>query len=359
MKRQVFFSCILGLIFHVLISTSSSALCGTLEAMSTTGVMDEGGTVPLQGDASGGDLVQLIWIGSDGQIDSPDSEGNPTDDDSLLGTTYIGYGYPFEPNSGKFGKNFDHDLLINGNIVYVRAFNNPTVVAGVTLYGDSETHVYNDVGGFDSHDFGTWQTDSLVVPVELSSFNAIAEAGRVLLKWTTRSETNNAGFNLFRSTTNDFSKATKINPKLIDGLYDSEIGKGYEYIDYLVEEGTLYYYWLEDVSIGGVKSYCGPVSAIPLAVPKDYALSQNHPNPFNPTTTVEFQLQADGRVRLSVYNITGQLVKQLIDKNLHAGTHEVVWDGLDSNGSPAPSGMYVYTIEVNDFTQSRKMMLTK
>lgn len=359
MKRKSFWSGIAGLISFLLISTSG-AFGGTLEAMSTTGVMDDGGTVPLQGDATSGDLVQLIWIGPDGAIDPAESLlGNPSDDDSLLGTTYIGYGYPFEPNSGKFSKTFDHVLLAEGNIVYMRAFNNPTIVAGMTLYGDSEPYQIGGVAGYDSHDFGTWQTNSPVVPVELTSFKAIAEEGRILLQWTTRSETNNLGFNVLRSQDNSLSNAQVINPELIEGKTESKSGRSYEYIDTFVEEESLYYYWLEDVSLNGAKTYNGPKSAKALLVPKQYALFENHPNPFNPSTTIQYQLKDDGQVRICIYNIMGQLVRQLVDENRRQGTHTVIWDGLDNRYIPAPSGMYVYTIEVNDFRASRKMMLTK
>lgn len=348
-----------AVLISLLLTINGSGFCGTLEAMSTTGVMDDGGTVPLQGTASGGDLIQLIWVGSDGTIDPPDSLGNPTEDDSLLGESYIGHGYPFEPNSGKFSKTFDHALIADGNKVYIRAYNNAVVVSGWTLYGNSETYQISSVGGYDSHDFGTWQTDSLVVPVELSSFNVVVGEGQITLQWITRSETNNLGFNVFRSIDDDLANAQAINPKLIESMTESASGGSYEYVDYSVKEKTVYYYWLEDVSLHGVKTYNGPISAEALPVPKQYALYENHPNPFNPSTTIRFQLKEDGQVQIYIYNIRGQLVFKLVDENRHRGTHTVIWEGLDSRNLPAPSGMYVYTMEVNGFKAHRKMLLTK
>jgi hypothetical protein len=95
------------------------------------------------------------------------------------------------------------------------------------------------------------------------------------------------------------------------------------------------------------------------AHPLTYALSQNRPNPFNPQTTIDFSLPRASRVTLEVFDILGGLVRTLTAEDMPAGSHQVIWDGLDSAGRPAASGIYLYRLEAGEFSQTRKMVLLK
>ncbi len=95
------------------------------------------------------------------------------------------------------------------------------------------------------------------------------------------------------------------------------------------------------------------------AVPGVFALHQNVPNPFNPSTEIRFDLAAPQHVTLTVYNILGQEVIRLADRDFPAGNHSVVWDGVDGNGRPVASGMYLYRIVAGTDSASRKMVLMK
>ena len=87
---------------------------------------------------------------------------------------------------------------------------------------------------------------------------------------------------------------------------------------------------------------------------------RNHPNPFNPETTISFSLaQTTSFVYLEIYNLRGQKVKQLISSQLSTGQHSVVWNGRDDNGKLAPSGIYFYKLKTDDFQQTKKMILMK
>ncbi len=94
-------------------------------------------------------------------------------------------------------------------------------------------------------------------------------------------------------------------------------------------------------------------------LPESFTLEQNFPNPFNPSTSIEFSLGRGGRVKLSVYNVLGQLVAALVDEERAAGSHIVEWNGTDHNGNPQPSGIYFYRLTVGDQTSTRKMILMK
>lgn len=94
-------------------------------------------------------------------------------------------------------------------------------------------------------------------------------------------------------------------------------------------------------------------------VPTDYALNQNVPNPFNPSTTINYQLPEAGEVQLVIYNLLGQEVRTLVREAMDAGFHSIVWDGMDEYGKQVASGIYIYRLSATNFTQVRRMMLLK
>ncbi len=94
-------------------------------------------------------------------------------------------------------------------------------------------------------------------------------------------------------------------------------------------------------------------------LPTDFALSQNAPNPFNPTTTIDFALPKASNVKVEVFNILGQKVTTLVDEYLSAGFKRVDWDGTDATGRTVASGVYLYKMTAGDFSETKKMMLMK
>ena len=100
-----------------------------------------------------------------------------------------------------------------------------------------------------------------------------------------------------------------------------------------------------------------PPTPPPVAPP--VTLGQNHPNPFNPTTTIEFSLTREMRVKLSVFDVGGQLIRTLTDRVYDAGDFSELWDGTNADGVRVRSGVYFYQIETVASTQTRKMVLLK
>ncbi len=92
---------------------------------------------------------------------------------------------------------------------------------------------------------------------------------------------------------------------------------------------------------------------------KSGAAMYNYPNPFNPSTTISFHIPISSHVSLSVYNIRGQKVAQLINENMPLGLHKVVWDGKDNNKQAVGSGVYFVKLETGNETSTRKMILIK
>ena len=91
-----------------------------------------------------------------------------------------------------------------------------------------------------------------------------------------------------------------------------------------------------------------------IATPSEFALGQNYPNPFNPTTRISFDIAAGSRVRLTVYNALGQLVRTLADREYAPGRYSV-----EADLSELPSGVYLYKLQAGMFTDAKKMMLVK
>jgi hypothetical protein len=96
-----------------------------------------------------------------------------------------------------------------------------------------------------------------------------------------------------------------------------------------------------------------------IAAPDIFALEQNCPNPFNPTTEIRFTLPTASNVTLDVFNINGQKVTTLVGEKLEAGEHAVIWNGTTSSGESVSSGIYLYRINADKFTATRKMVLLK
>jgi len=94
-------------------------------------------------------------------------------------------------------------------------------------------------------------------------------------------------------------------------------------------------------------------------VPDSNYLSQNFPNPFNPSTTIEFGLERPAHVKINIYDASGRMVKTVLDKMKSAGSYIVSWDGTDAGGRAVASGVYFYSIRAGEFTDKKKMILLR
>jgi hypothetical protein len=129
------------------------------------------------------------------------------------------------------------------------------------------------------------------------------------------------------------------------------------------EEEVLVTKILDQVLSLGCRRTPNPTTDVPapeIEAPPISALHQNVPNPFNPTTAMEFDLARASHVRLTVFDVAGQSVRTLVDGRFEAGRNRrVIWDGLDASGRRVPSGVYFYRLDAGDFTATRKMVVLK
>ncbi len=117
---------------------------------------------------------------------------------------------------------------------------------------------------------------------------------------------------------------------------------------------------------GRVVAYAGYTSSLPkqtasnkILVPSGFSLEQNHPNPFNPETEIRFHLPETGQVFLRIFNMLGEEIRTLSDRQYESGTHSVLWDGKDKYGNAVSSGIYLYQLQAGTFSQIRKMNLLR
>ncbi len=116
---------------------------------------------------------------------------------------------------------------------------------------------------------------------------------------------------------------------------------------------------MRDYIIKAVGRYQPDYSVFSRLLPKKFELYNNYPNPFNPTTTISYDLPVATHVSVEIYNVLGQVVTCLIDENQSAGHYQVIWDSKDGNGDAVASGMYFYRIKTDQFVNSKKMILLK
>ena len=204
------------------------------------------------------------------------------------------------------------------------------------------------------------------LPVELASFTAGAGDQMVELKWSTASELENAGFIIERAEEGSDLFMEIASYKTDNGLrgrISSNSLTEYAYTDRGVENGRTYRYRLSDESIAGVRTQLAVREAKPMVTISDFRLRPNYPNPFNPSTTITFDVPVnagDARVDLTVFNSLGERIRVLYRGTLNPGSHRFEWNGTNRFGEQQASGVYILRASVgNRYVQTIKMLLVK
>ena len=196
------------------------------------------------------------------------------------------------------------------------------------------------------------------VPIELSSFVGSVIENRVVLNWATASQTNNAGFRVLRSTDGE---TYEVVSALIAGAGTTD-----QLMDYVFEDTSLpavekVYYLLEQIDLDGTINRSNPIEVLlgaRFTLPTEFA-STVYPNPFNPRTTISYELPADTDVSIVIYDAIGQEIRQLVSRHYTAGRYSVQWDAKDHLGRSVGSGVYIAEIVAGSNTAIQKMLLLK
>lgn len=188
------------------------------------------------------------------------------------------------------------------------------------------------------------------MPVQLESFNASVSGRNVTLNWKTGFEINNAGFEIERRSEFD-AEWKKTGYVQGNGTKNSE--SFYSYIDQNLNTAK-YSYRLKQVNYNNSFEYFALNSDVTVGKPAKYDVSQNYPNPSNPSSQINFQVPSDANVTLKVYDIQGREVKTLISSYLAAGYYTAEFDGTE-----IASGIYFYRLSVENFSKTLKLILIK
>jgi hypothetical protein len=200
-----------------------------------------------------------------------------------------------------------------------------------------------------------------VIPVELTSFTGSTINGIVSLQWKTATETNNRGFEIQRKTANyDWQTIG-----FVKGKGTTTQASDYSYSDN--PEGitnlTKITYRLKQFDYNGAVNYSKEIFIDFSGAPKSFSLEQNYPNPFNPATVIRYAVPTDSKVRVVVYNVAGEVIKELVNEVQTAGFHESTFS--TNSGLNLSSGIYLYSIEAaplngnSAYRQTKKMILMK
>jgi len=210
-------------------------------------------------------------------------------------------------------------------------------VAVITNTGDNTVSVYN--------------RDHGVIAVALTGFMVRQSGEKAELEWRTHVEDGISGFNILRSE-NALFGYEKIAGEPVPAYGPST----YKYDDETVRPGCTYFYKLETVSTTGRSEEFGPVEFRYMA---RFAMYQNVPNPFNPVTSIRFTIPETGHTGLKIYDVSGRLIRTLVDRRLVADHYEVTWDGTNNSGRQVSSGVYFYRLVVGKHNKTRKMVLLR
>ncbi len=189
-----------------------------------------------------------------------------------------------------------------------------------------------------------------IAPAAPANFTASNPVTGVQLSWKANEEEDLGYYAIYKGTdTTPLATTTALN-----------------YVDNNVNEGVTYDYRITAFDVNGNESESAAASVVvgvadrpKDAIPTDYALGNNYPNPFNPTTMITYQLPKAGEVKLTIINSLGQKVRTLVTGQVAAGYHQTLWDARDDNGALVGSGTYLYRLEAGNFVQTKKLVLMK
>ncbi|KAA3605229.1 MAG: T9SS C-terminal target domain-containing protein [Calditrichaeota bacterium] len=246
----------------------------------------------------------------------------------------------------------------------------PNLISRIDLDGSNHEVIITGADGVLEGRQVAFDFSDTPLAVELDSFTALQIENSIQLNWTTASETENEGFNVYRRIGNGFYTqiASYIGNSELLGALNSSVSNNYTFVDNSeLRNGDTYTYYISDVETNGLETKHEKMAQTvkftlseEIAQSKlDYVLAQNFPNPFNPNTTINFQIAKEQSVKLEVYNLKGELVKELVNEKMNRGSHSANWNGTDSFYNQVSSGTYFYKISAGTFTQTNKMILLK
>ncbi len=203
------------------------------------------------------------------------------------------------------------------------------------------------------------------LPVELSSFTVSLNAyNKVQLIWVSQSETNLLGYRVYRGRSQDYNLAIQVSDLI--AATNSSQQQTYLFEDKELAESGTYYYWLEHQELEGSCHLHGPLTidyqdalGETPEIPVVNGFASVYPNPFNPSTRISYGLAKASDFSLKIYNLKGQVVKNLDGGSKNKGYYTATWNGKDDNNLTCASGIYFLVLQIGEKTFTRKAILAK
>ena len=254
-------------------------------------------------------------------------------------------------NTWGFG-NIDVDPLLTNPSEgdYTLTSESPCIDAGIAdLDGDGVEDITVYTGS--APDMGAYEMSIAA----LDGFVLYPSDTYVILTWNPTTEDGFQYYLLERSTDEEFTEGNTVSNYLMSNYFE----------DNTLEYDTEYFYrvsflasdWSELSDVISVTLEWMDVDG--NQIPEVYALHQNYPNPFNPVTNLSYDLPEDAMVNITIFDMMGRIVSNLVNENQSAGYKSLQWNATNNGGHPVSAGVYIYTIRAGSFTQTKKMILLK
>lgn len=194
-----------------------------------------------------------------------------------------------------------------------------------------------------------------MAPAAPSGLNATFAKNVVTLKWAANTDGDVNQYAVYRGTTANFNPAGTTPLARINAT---------AYQDPVSQSGVTYYYKVSALDVAGNESGYASVSVLTdvqngSGIPTEFALNQNFPNPFNPSTEIAFSVPKQTAVKVVIYGLSGEVVATLVNQTMSAGNYRVTWNGRRDDGRSVASGVYFYHLQAEGFTATKKMTLLK
>ncbi|MCK9158837.1 MAG: T9SS type A sorting domain-containing protein [Candidatus Cloacimonas sp.] len=233
------------------------------------------------------------------------------------------------------------------------------------LTNDSSTEIkIQNISSKGNVDITLQQEETL--PVELTNFNAHLDyRNRIRLQWVTQSEANLLGYYIYRNCADNFSSAKVVSPLI--GATNTSQQQIYAFTDETINAGGIYYYWLQSIDYNASENIFGPSiykfelpeTGVGVEIPLQEGIRSVYPNPCNPATTINYELEGAETVQLSIYNLKGQRVVDKTFEHSGKGSYNYFWNGCDERGKECATGIYNVIMRCGERIYIRKLTLLK
>ena len=198
-----------------------------------------------------------------------------------------------------------------------------------------------------------YSVDNIAPPAPLGLMADIVLSG-INITWNPSEAEDIKHYNVYRNMNGDLSNETALTSTSENSFTDNT-----------AYEDNTYYYRITAVDIHDNEGKSSEMVSLLVglgnldAIPDNFELAQNYPNPFNPMTTLKYGLPEASDVKITIYDISGKKIMDWNFKGKAAGWHQVIWNGRDAHGNQVSTGMYIYSLYADDFTETMKMVLMK